>query len=608
MKRFLKWTGTLVGVLVLLAVGLFIQVWYFRPLSINVFFEKVFLQYALADPELLSSVGLLEQFGITGHNRKLTDASPRQTELVARMTREDLEQLHRYDRASLDVSRQLSYDVLDWFLQNSADGEHWQYHDYPVNQFFGVPSDLPRFMVQVHRIDDEDGARDYLTRLSLFGLKFDQVIESLKLRESKGVVPPKFVIARVLEQMREFKGAPAERNSLCTSFSEKVAKLKLSEDRRKALLDQCRSEIEKTVYPAYGRLIAWFEQLQPKVTEDYGVWKLPEGDAYYDYLVRSHTTTDLTAQQVHDFGLAEVARIEAQMDEILEGQGLTEGTIGERIAKLDADPANHYSNDAAGRQQCLSDFQHILDEVTARLEGWFDVKPKQGVKVERMAAFEEKGQAGAYYMSPSLDGKRPGTFYANLRDMHEVQKFGMRTLAYHEGVPGHHLQGAIAAELTGVPTFRKLIPFTAYDEGWGLYAERLAWEMGLEKQPLDNLGRLQAEMFRSVRLVVDTGIHRQHWTREQAIRYMIDKTGMAEGEVVSEIERYFVLPGQALAYKVGMERILEARDRAKTKLGDKFSIGRFHDTVLTQGSLPLAVLDKEVDRWVAKDAPGQKPR
>jgi uncharacterized protein (DUF885 family) len=286
----------------------------------------------------------------------------------------------------------------------------------------------------------------------------------------------------------------------------------------------------------------------------------------------------------------------------LRSRGLPDGTIAERITRLNADPRLQYSNDDAGRAACIADYQRYIDEVIRGLGADFAAPPRLDIKVQRVPEFKEKTAPGAYADTGSLDGSRPGVFYVNLRDMRDVHKYQMRTLAYHEAVPGHQLQGVIAQRLAGVPTFRKILPFTAYDEGWALYAERLGWEMGFENDPLDNLGRLQAEMFRAVRLVVDTGIHRKHWTRDQAIDYMLEKTGMARRDVVSEIERYFVIPGQALAYKIGMLRILELRARSQAKLGSGFDIHRFHDVVLGSGAVPLGILEKQVDAWIAHQA------
>jgi len=272
-----------------------------------------------------------------------------------------------------------------------------------------------------------------------------------------------------------------------------------------------------------------------------------------------------------------------------------------RIDEISKRPDQLYPDTDAGRAQILKDFQAIIDDVDKGLMPYFNVRPKQGVKVERVPVFKEKTSPGAYYDTPAYDGSRPGIFYVNLRSTGEIAKFGMRTLAYHEAIPGHHFQKTIQQELKDVPTFRTILPFTAFAEGWALYSERLAWEIGYEKQPLDNLGRLQAEMFRSVRLVVDTGMHSKHWTREQAIAYMREKTGMPETDVIAEIERYLVMPGQALAYKVGMNTIVRLREDAKVQLGSKFDIRRFHDVVLTGGDMPMALLEQRVHKWVEEE-------
>ena len=307
----------------------------------------------------------------------------------------------------------------------------------------------------------------------------------------------------------------------------------------------------------------------------------------------------MTPDEVHELGLAEVARIEAEMDAILQAEGLTEGTIGERVDQIAMREDQLYPDTDEGRAQILADYQTIIDEIDAGLDPYFGVRPKAGVKVERVPEFREKTAPGAYYNAPSFDGSRPGIFYANLRSVREVAKFTMRTLAYHEAIPGHHFQTAIQQELEGVPMFRRLLGFTSFSEGWALYAERLAWEIGFQDKPLDNLGRLQAEMFRAVRLVVDSGMHHKRWTREQAIDYMREKTGMSETDVVAEIERYLVMPGQALAYKVGMNTILRLREEAKATLGERFDLKAFHDLVLQGGDLPLTLLESRVHQWVS---------
>jgi uncharacterized protein (DUF885 family) len=603
MSTALKWLGGLTGAALILAVAFAVQSWYFRPLAIGIFFERAFIQFMLEDPEAVSSLGVFEQLGYKGFDSMLTDVSPAHEQKLARMARDDLATLHAYDRSSLSAAQKLSYDVLEWFLQDLVEGQRWLFYDSPVNQLFGVQSSTPDFLVQIHPIGDQRDARNYIARLAAFDRKFDQVLDGLRLRESKGILPPKFVIGRVLTEMRAFIAVPAHENILYTNLRGKLAKVgSIPAAQRLRLLAGAQSAIEASVYPAYRRLITYFEQLQPKVTEDYGVWKLPDGDAYYDHLIRSHTTLPLDAEAVFNIGLAEVARIEKELDGMLKAQGLLDGTTGERIAKLNAQSRFQYPNDDSGRAACLADYQSIIDAMVRGLGPDFASPPSFKITVERVPQFKEKTAPGAYADPGSLDGSRAGVFYVNLRDMRDIWKYQMRTLAYHESVPGHELQGAIAQRLTGVPTFRKILPFTAYDEGWAVYAERLGWEMGFENDPLDNLGRLQAEMFRAVRLVVDTGIHRKRWTREQAIDYMRAQTGMAEGEVVSEIERYFVMPGQALAYKIGMLKILELRDRAQARLGSAFDIRQFHGVVLGNGPLPLGILEKEVDAWVARSA------
>lgn len=602
MKRLLKWSLGLFLLALASTGALLAHTLWCKPLRIGWFFERVFLQYALEDPQLLSQLGLLERFGLRAHNAKLTDGSEvRATQLQAKLAR-DLATLRSYDRRQLDPQEQLSYDILEDFLAVQADGERWRYHSYPVNQLFGVQSGLPTFMATQHRVEDVTGAEHYLARLGQFGTRLDQAIEAVTLRDSRGIVPPTFVVEKVLAEMRGFVALTPQDNILYTAFDDSLGKLveagALDEAGREAFRRRAVDGIEGTVYPAYARLIACFEALLPRTTGNHGVWALPDGRAFYDHQIRQMTTTRMSADELHAIGLAEVERIGAEMDGILSQAGHADGSLGARIWRLKDDPAQQYPDSVEGRAQILADYQRIIDEIDAGLDPYFDLRPAVGVKVERVPEFREMTAPGAYYQPPSLDGARPGVFYANLRDVREIPRFGMRTLAYHEGIPGHHFQIAIAQGISGVPTFRRLLPFTAYSEGWALYSEQLAWELGFQDEPLDNLGRLQAEMFRAVRLVVDTGLHAQRWTREQAIAYMIEHTGMGETEVTGEIERYLVMPGQALAYKVGMLKILELRERARSELGERFDLRQFHNVVLGSGSLPLDILERLVDAWI----------
>lgn len=601
--RILKWLALALIALLLAGAGLAAQTWFGKPLSIDWFYNRVFLQFALDSPELLTSLRILEPAGLRGHNAKLDDASlAHEDEQLAKL-KADYATFKRYNSSQMTGQDRLSYDIFDYFTSVQIKGEPWRFHNHPVSQLFGMHSNLPNMMTQTQQVNDATDAEHYIARLGEYPRRFAQTIEGIKLRESKGIVPPKFAVDKVLNQIDEFLKPGAAGNTLVVSLKEKLDKIpsdKLGADAKTALLARAEAAVKVSVMPVYASLRQTFEALKTKATRNDGAWALPEGDKYYQYRIEQETTTSMTADQIHQLGLAEVARLRAEMDAALKQAGYAQGTIAQRINTMSKTPEQQYADSADGRAQILKDYQLIVDEVAARLDEKFSIKPRAKMEVRRVPEFSEVGAPGAYYQQPPMDGSKPGVFFANLHDVKETPKFGMRTLAYHEGIPGHHMQIAIAQEVPGLPIFRSVIPFTAYAEGWALYAEQLAWEMGLESKPLDNLGRLQSEMFRAVRLVVDTGLHAKRWTREQAISYMIENTGMSEGEVVTEIERYIVDPGQALAYKVGMLKILELRERAKTQLGAKFDIRDFHDEVLRNGGMPLTVLERVINDYIKR--------
>ena len=600
-RRILKWALRIVALLVVVIAIFLINLIWFRPWSLNLFYEKVFAQFVFDEPELLSAIGLVERFGITGHNAKLGDASPAHQQLIFDRIKKDLEDLHAYPLEKQTASQKLSTHILDWYLSRELEGEKYQWHNYPVNQLFGVQNEFPSFMANTHRLLAPRDCEYYRQRLVAVGTKFDQLLDSLKVREQKGILPPRFVVEKVLTEMENFVAQPAAENILATSFKTRAAKINdLTAEQRDAYQKRVETAITDNVYPAYQKLIEYFTALLPKTTTDDGVWKLPDGDAFYAYALRKSTTTTMKPEEVHELGLREVARIETEMRGLLDANGFTGRPIGESMAALGKDPRFLFSNDDKGRADALAEYTRLINDAIERSRLIFATVPKAKIEVQRVPVFKEATSAGAYYNGAALDGTRPGVFYANLRDMNEVAKWSMRTLAYHEGVPGHHWQISTAQELKGLPQFRKMIPFTAYQEGWALYAEWLAKEAGwYEGDPFGDLGRLQAELFRAVRLVVDTGIHAKRWPREQAIAYMRDKTGMGEKEVTAEIERYIVNPGQACAYKVGMLKIQELRKRAQTELGTKFDQRQFHDVVLTNGALPLEILEEQVVNYIA---------
>ncbi len=616
-KRTWKfWTSR--SILIIIVIGLLwlANLIWFRPFNIKHFYDKVFVQLALESPELTTSMGIPVLYDMS--KDELDDISDAKQWESFNTMKEDYETLMSYNFERQSETNQLNTKILAFYLEGLIEGEPFFYHGYPVNQMGGVQSSLPSLMENSHKLRDKSDAEAYIARLSKFDIKFGQLIETLKISESKGIIPPQFVIERVLDEMNGFIGikktstdsiqdshetlSPVKSNILFTNFESKIDKLDdLSQEEKDTLKEQVEEEIGTTVFGAYKNLITYFEELKEKATTDDGVWKLPDGEAYYRHQLKQRTTTDLDPEEVHQIGLSEVARIKSEMQNILlaEGYNDTTKTLGATIQELNKEERFLFPNNDEGRQMVLDEYDRILAEISAGLDDAFDIRPKASLEVKRVPEFKEEGSAGAYYNRPAMDGSRGGVFYANLRNVHESVKFGMKTLAYHEGIPGHHFQIAIQSELEGVPIFRTIGLFTAYIEGWALYSEQLAWELGFYKDdPFGNLGRLQAEMFRAVRLVVDTGIHYKKWTREEAINYMVANTGMTTTEVTTEIERYIVWPGQACAYKIGMMKIVELRDRAKKKLGNRFDLREFHNVVLKNGAVPLDILEELIESYI----------
>lgn len=617
-KRTWKfWTGrTLLALLVLGGVWITNLIW-FKPFSINHFYEKVFVEILVNNPELTTQLGVPLLYDL--YKSDLDDISDHRLWEKFKKDKKNYETLLSYNFERQSPDNQLNTRILEYFMKvNSVEREPFFYYDYPVNQMFGVQSSLPAMMVNSHKLNNAKDIKAYIARLSKFDIKFSQLLENLTIRESKGIILPQFIITILLDEMRGFVGltsdspangaadpmAAVKSNVLYTNFVTKVDAINdISEEQKSDYKNQVAEAIENTVFPAYQSIIDYFEDLYLKATSDAGVWKFPNGDNYYKYMLKLHTTTNLSPEEVYNIGIAEVKRIKEEMNAILLGEGYADATktIGEIIQALSSEERFVYPDNDEGRQMIIAEYKRILDEISIGLGDVFDLFPKAGLDVRRVPEFKEEGSPIAYYGQPAMDGSRDGVFYINLRAPHEIVKFGMKTLAYHEGIPGHHFQIAIQNELEGLPTFRRVIPFNAYVEGWALYAEQLAWELGFyENDPFGNLGRLQAEMFRAVRLVVDVGIHYKKWTREQAIEYMAAHTGDPIGQIVTEVERYVVMPGQACAYMVGMLKILELRERTKQELGDKFDLREFHTTILKNGAVPLDILEDIINDYISR--------
>jgi uncharacterized protein (DUF885 family) len=603
MKTFFKWLGITALILIVITGAFATYEWKAdKPFLFNNFLNRTLVKEALERPEILTSIGILDGIGITGHNAHLNDASEAASSASFERLKKVRETLLQYKDEDLSEDELLSKEIAMYLLNMLNDLETYQYHNYPFNQMSGAQSGFPSFMDAQHAISNVESVDNYIARLSESKRYYTQTLEGMRVREEKNIFPPTFVVDRLIDEMVGFIGTPASENVLYTSLEKKIDKTEsITKEQKSELLAKVEVEIEKTVYPTYQMLIEYFTELRSKTNSDDGLWSMPQGADVYNLRLRFMTTTDYSADKIHNIGLGEVTRIQAEILSILDSEGFDiDQGFTSAINELASQERFYYPDTDAGREQILADYQTILDEIDEGLGNSFSMRPEAGMEVQRIPLFKEKTAPGAYYSPPSIDGSRPGVFYANLYDVKATPKYAMRTLAYHEGIPGHHFQIAIGMELEGLPIFRTLPLFTAYVEGWALYTEYLAWELGFQDDPFDNIGRLQAELFRAVRLVVDTGLHEKRWTREEAITYMINNTGMAESDVISEIERYVVMPGQATAYKVGMMKILDVREKAKTALGDMFVLSEFHDVVLKNGAVPLDILDQLIEKWVAE--------
>lgn len=578
-----------------------------KPFTINQLANRQAIDFVLRNPELFSQIGAVDGTPFDTHSGKLAEVGVGKRDADYARLEKYLAELRRFDRAKLSAQGQITYDILeDQYTSSLAFRAFpWMSSEglYPINPMWGTNVGLPTFMQTGHTIKNRKTAENYVVRLEAMGPKLDAVTAETVRQAQAGVVLPISLVEKSIQISRSTIAGPAAENALVKNFTAKAAELKdLDSAQREALTARAVAAVETGVYPAYERMIAMLEgQRAAAATQGAGVGRLPDGGALYALYLKQMTTTDYTADQIHQIGLDEVTRISAEMDAILKGQGLTTGTLAERLDVLNKRPDQLFPNTDEGRAQIIARYNEIMREIEALMPQYFNTIPPGQLRIERVPPALEAGAAGGSYQPAALDGSRPGTFYANLRDTAETPRYTMKTLAYHEGVPGHHFQLDTALHLKDLPIIRTMPLYTAYSEGWGLYAERLAAEIGMYKDdPLGDLGRLQAEIFRAVRLVVDTGLHAKGWSREQAIAYMVANTGMAETDVTTEIERYMALPGQACAYKIGQLKILELREHAKAELGDKFDIKAFHSVVLENGAVPLTTLERLVNEWIAR--------
>ncbi len=595
--RIFRW---LLLVVVLGAGGASVWFW-FAPVGVNNYINKITVQQAIGSPELLTALGVIDNTILDFHSGKLGDYTRAGEQEQLDKLRRARAGLDKYGPDGLSGQELLSWRITAWFFDDIIRQAEFEYSGYRVNQLGGVTVNLPQFLTDQHVIKNEKSVRRYVSRVNEFGRVLDEVRARVIDDRANGVVPPDFIIGKALVGMRSFIEGGASENPLVTTLPDKLESIVLDEATAADYVAQTTAAVEGVVIPGYEAMIALFEDMQATANGDAGIWRLPDGEAIYNAALRSNTTTDLTANEIHAIGVAEVARLEQEMGAILDAQGVAAGPLAARVRSLMEDPAQQFENTEAGREALLQYLNELNDELMSKAGDYFVTLPPQPLEIVPVPEYQQDSSPGGYYFPAALDGSRPGRFYINLKDTADNPKWTLPTLMYHEGAPGHHFQLSLAQEIEGVPLIRKVLPFTAYAEGWALYAERVAKvDMDMyDGDPLGDLGRLQAEMFRAVRLVVDTGIHAQRWTREQAIDYMIEKTGYTEAEVTREIERYVVMPGQATAYKTGQLAMLRMRADAEQSLGERFDIRGFHEAMLMNGSMPLEILEDVVEEWKA---------
>ena len=568
-----------------------------QSIALNEFFAQSYQEDLASSPIRQSYQGLKDNYDQWDD---ISDAAT--NEDIARLQAR-LAKARQFDRNGLSQQEQLSLDIYIMDIERQLANDAFRYHTYIINQFWGAHTFVPSFLINIHRISEVSDADAYITRLNGVESFFDQLITQLRLREEAGVFPPKWSYDQMLQAARNvISGAPfvegEQDSTIWADFQKKVATLDLSDAERNRLLDQARSALINKVQPAYEKLMSELTKQRLLSPEGDGVWRLPDGDKWYQNRLAWYTTTDLTAEEIHELGLYHVQRIHNDMRQIMAQVGFA-GSLSEFFDFMRTDPQFYYEDSDAGREAYMRDAKAYIDAMEQKIPEYFGLIPKAEMIIKRVEPFREQSAGKAFYQSPSQDGSRPGIYYANLYDMSVMPSYQMEALAYHEGIPGHHMQRAITQELEGIPEFQKYASFTAYTEGWGLYTEELPKEMGFYQDPYSDFGRLAMELWRACRLVVDTGLHAKRWSRKEAIAYLVENTPNSEYDAVKAIERYIALPGQATAYMIGKLEIQKLRAKAEAELGDQFDLKGFHDEVLKDGPVPLNILAQKIDNWIA---------
>ncbi|MBI3438577.1 MAG: DUF885 family protein [Proteobacteria bacterium] len=586
--------------------------------QLNALLDRISTQFLHEAPESATSLAVTEQKAGGRFKDRLSDASKEGSHRRLQLSQQAVADLQHLGRDSLSNAGKVSYDVVITALQQGNAASAFDYGGgatapYVLSQLTGSYANLPDFLASQHTVASRDDADAYLARLSGYAHVLDQEIAVLNADAAAGVIPPNFSIERppeqgehgnkgAIPQLRGFIAGPAAQNVLVASFVQKLGSVdSISAADKNTLAQHAQTIVHDEIYPAYQRQIDALNALKPRATHDAGIWKLPHGEEMYAAALAEQTTTSMSPDEIHRMGLELCQSLTAEMDTIFKAQGMSRGTVSERIQQLFSRPDQMFPNTDAGRDQILAYCNQLVAQVMAVMPQYFGAQAHAALQIKRVPAYTQDGAPGGYYQNAALDGSRPGAYYINLRDTSELPKFTLPTLTHHEGVPGHHWQISIAQEQRALPFIRSaLLGFNAYAEGWALYAEQLSDEIGLyANDPWGRIGYLKDAAMRASRLVVDSGIHAKRWTREQAITQMQGVTGDKRSAVVTEIERYCVWPGQACGYMVGRQAINRMRDSARSTLGQRFDIKGFHDAVLVNGSTPLSVTESLVNEWVA---------
>lgn len=568
--------------------------------ALNALFDDIFNENVDTSPTFATSLGL-DKGARAPLKFKLGDATEAEDLKDMARLEKNLAALKAIPRDKLSGMDRINYDTVLWSSETRKIGyDKYRFgswgsaQPYVLSQLNGAYTSLPDFLANQHTIETKTDAEAFLSRMEGFATYMNQETERFKADVAMGITPPDFAIDRALGQMKALRAIKGADSAMTKALVAKTAAGGIDG----AWGNKAARIVEGSVAKAIDAQMAALSAVRPKAVHDAGVWRLPDGEAYYAYAARIGTTTNYSPEEIHKIGLDMVAELSAEADAKFKALGLTKGTVGERMKALGEDPKFLYENTDAAKEKLLGDLNVQIEAVNAKLPQWFGVLPKTPVVVRRVPKETEAGAPGGYYQRPTLDGSRPGAYYINLRDTKEWPTWSLPTLTYHEALPGHHLQIAIQMEAQGLPMLRKVGGFSAFSEGWALYTELLAAEMGMyETDPYGYIGYLQSAMFRAIRLVVDTGMHAKRWTREEAIRYFVETNGDAESAATTEIERYCVWPGQALSYMIGKIQWMRLRDQMKTQLGNRFDIRAFHDRGLTSGPVPLAVLETVYAEW-----------